>query len=201
MLKKSMGHDRFNKAVGGHRYETAEVIQLRKEAIEDTKEPPELMPVSYQDAKDRAQKVAAEVRRTAVTSDSLATSVAMANFALLATMVPPSVSPASISTTSDIAEASQRFACLKRKRKLSNASSPTASKSACLEACGFEGDGQASFAYDAKLEYAPDQDKHHDNISLSWETEPCNKHIEPNGKGKGAAAERAVPHESVMVLA
>lgn len=133
MLRASMGHDRFNEAVACHRRETAEVIRLRKEALEDSKDPPDLMPVSYQEARERALKVAAEARDAASSLgfDSLAASVALSNCAIHSTLVSPS-----LVIPTPVAESTGWSACLKRKHTptSTDGGAPVASKVVCLKA-------------------------------------------------------------------
>lgn len=50
------------KTIKRHRAKVLQVIRQRIEAKADDKEPPQLMPTSYQEAKDRAHKVAVEAR-------------------------------------------------------------------------------------------------------------------------------------------
>jgi len=131
LLRASIGHERFNDAIERHRDEIAEVIRLRKDALEDSKEPHEMMPLSYQEACDRALKVAAEARDVAASFDPLAASVAMANFAMQSKLAPPSW----IATAADIVveKPPQTFTCLKRKRQPSKEGTPMESKAVCLK--------------------------------------------------------------------
>lgn len=56
------------KTIKRHRAKVAQVIRQRIEAKADDKEPPQLMPTSYQEAKDRAHKVAVEARTAKIDS-------------------------------------------------------------------------------------------------------------------------------------
>jgi hypothetical protein len=71
ILTQAMGPKRALKVMSKHRRKTQQVMAWREEAKEDAKEPHELMPTSYQEAKERAWKVAAEARAAAAESDSL----------------------------------------------------------------------------------------------------------------------------------
>jgi hypothetical protein len=71
ILTQAMGPKRALKVMSKHRRKTQQVMAWREEAKQDPKEPHELMPSSYQEAKERAWKVAAEARAAAAESDSL----------------------------------------------------------------------------------------------------------------------------------
>jgi hypothetical protein len=62
MLIESMGHKRSLKVMAWHRKKTKQVMKWRDESKNDSKEPAELMPGSYREARERALKVAAEAR-------------------------------------------------------------------------------------------------------------------------------------------
>jgi len=62
MLMESLGQSRSLEVMSLHRKKTRQVIRWRAEAMNDSKTPPELMPRSYHEARERAAKVAAEVR-------------------------------------------------------------------------------------------------------------------------------------------
>jgi len=62
MLMEAMGQRRSLEVMAWHRKKTRQVIRWRAEAMNDSKSPPEMMPRSYREAKERALKVAAEVR-------------------------------------------------------------------------------------------------------------------------------------------
>jgi len=149
-LKESMGHTRYQKAVTRHCRETAQVMQWRKEAVEDSKEPPQLMPTSYREARDRALKVAAEARAAAAHSDLLLLpSSARVSFAAgVLVGAPPEISPrcqkvrskipplamaASLKSGQIPAKYSPRFTAYKRKYAFNRASSLLAKKAARLK--------------------------------------------------------------------
>lgn len=66
MMMIALGPGQYHQTVTHHLEETAQLIQRRQKAVEDPREPPQLMPTSYEQACDRAQKVAEAVRTAAV---------------------------------------------------------------------------------------------------------------------------------------
>lgn len=74
ILTEAIGQKRSHKVIALHRKRMHQTIAWRAESVtEDSflKEPHELMPTSYQQAKERAWKVAAEARAAAAEKDSL----------------------------------------------------------------------------------------------------------------------------------
>merc|ERR1711879_341174 len=62
MLRNSMEHRQFIKKVARHCRWTAQVIKFRADALTDEKEPLVALPQSYEEALERARKVAMEAR-------------------------------------------------------------------------------------------------------------------------------------------
>jgi len=121
LLAEVMGRKRSRKVIALHCKKTKQVIMWRKEANQDSKEPAELMPGSYQEAQERAWKVAAEARAAAAESDSLfAASSTMGSFALevstnLARVLPNKLEPKVVQTEADF----KTLGFQKRKQQLS----------------------------------------------------------------------------------
>jgi hypothetical protein len=93
-LMDSMGSSRFLKVADRHRFRTAQVIKQRQEAMDDEKEPPMLMPTSYQIARERALKVSAEASTPSEPDLLLLAKDAMVNFAVaVKAPLSPIVSP------------------------------------------------------------------------------------------------------------
>jgi len=68
ILKESLGHS-FERAAYRHCDENTRVLKHRKDSQNDEKDPPELMPSSYQEALERAKRVAEEVAQAEAEDD------------------------------------------------------------------------------------------------------------------------------------
>merc|ERR1719498_1743146 len=71
ILKRAIGSVQYELTAPSHRKDTANIMQLRKDAKEDLQEPPMMMPTSYRQALERAFKLADTVRKAHLKPDTL----------------------------------------------------------------------------------------------------------------------------------